>query len=162
MYFGYHYPEWNTYRPHSTVWTDSKKLDTWDERIQLVSSILHRLCTSALAVTEHSASLYGTLTVSTGFSAWCRFSWLFLSCYCSWILKSLKTDTVDWNLFVMEYFWRLFCKRSKWQKYDRKNFQWLHSDYSCDEFSQQIFSGKIIPVYSNLWQQRPSLLHDSY
>ena len=126
MYFRYHYPEWSTYRPHPGVWTDSKKLDTWDERIRLFSSLLHWLCKSTLAVTEHSASLYGTLTASIRSSAWFTPSRFFLSCYCSWILKSFKIDTVDWNLFAMEYFWWLFLRTFKITK-----IQYLYSNSYC-------------------------------
>ena len=45
-----------------------------------------------------------------------------------------------------EIFLRFFCKRLKSQKCDRKKFQWLYSDYSCDEFSQKFFNHKNFPI----------------
>ena len=54
---------------------------------------------------------------------------------------------------------RFFCKCSKSQKYDRKKFQWLCSDYSCDEFSQKMSVAKIFPskfpaIFTNIFQRK--------
>ena len=81
------------------------------------------------------------------------------------ILKYWKTEcipdtyTVDWNLFAMKYFCDFFCECSKSQKYDRKKFQWLYSDYSWDEFSQKISIAKIFPskfpaIFANIFQHK--------
>ena len=41
---------------------------------------------------------------------------------------------------------RFFCECSKSQKYDHKKFQFLYSDYSCDEFSQKFSHPSFLPL----------------
>ena len=61
------------------------------------------------------------------------------------------------ELICDEIFLRFFCECSKLPKYDRKEFQRLYNDYSCDEFSQKISVAKIFPfkfpaIFANIFQ----------
>ena len=70
-----------------------------------------------------------------------------------------KLCTVDWNLFVTEFFCEYLQMLKIAKKYDRKDVQCLCSNYGRGEFLQQfsiarIFSSKFPAIFTNIFQHK--------